>query len=88
MNISKIDKNLSVNNTVARDGKKLYSIPNQNVNLYGVFYDEKQGRFLRMQSEIAEKVSVGGKKLERLYFGRSVALFPKFQLFRNSGYLR
>ncbi len=39
------------------DGQKLYRIPDENFDLYGVFYDTAAGRFLRMPGSVAEKVS-------------------------------
>ena len=63
MDIAKIDKNLALNNTVVKDGKSFYTIPNAKFDLYGVFYDEAQNRFLRLDGEVAERVSAGVKGL-------------------------
>ena len=37
--------------------QKFYRIPDENFDLYGVFYDKKLGRFLRMPQSVANSVS-------------------------------
>ena len=39
------------------EGQKFYKIPDENFDLYGVFYDKEAGRFLRMPQSTADKVS-------------------------------
>ena len=46
-------------------GQKFYRIPDVHFDLYGVFYDEKAGRFLRMPSDAAAAVSPAVEELNR-----------------------
>lgn len=63
MDIAKIDKNLALNDAVVKDGKSFYAVPNAVTDLYGVFYDQARGRFLRLDSEVAASVNDGVKGL-------------------------
>ncbi len=69
MDIATIDKNLKIENTVVREGKRFYPIPCACTDLYGVFYDERRKRFLRMDAEIAEQVSAGVSNLNKFTSG-------------------
>lgn len=46
-------------------GQKFYRIPDSHFDLYGVFFDEKEGRFLRMPADVAAKVSPSVAELNR-----------------------
>lgn len=59
MEISKYDKNFAAAKAETCSDKKYFKLPCDTFDLYGVFYDEKDGRFLRFPKEKAEKVSVG-----------------------------
>ena len=59
MDILKIDKNFVQEKVTTEGGVKLYALPSAPFELYGVFYDEKEGRFLRMPKEIAAATSGG-----------------------------
>ena len=63
MDISKIDKNFSMNMTAVEDGMRYYTIPHKSFALYGVYYDEKAGQFTRMNYDFAESVNAGVKEL-------------------------
>ena len=56
MEIKDVDKNFKVISDNA-DGLKYYKIPCEPFDLYGVFYEEKTERFVRLPSEIADSVS-------------------------------
>ena len=64
MDISKIDKNFSMNTTTVEDGVRYYAIPHKDFDLYGVYYDEKKGEFTRMERDFANSVNAG---VEALY---------------------
>lgn len=58
MDISKIDKNLAVKETVDRTGLKIYDVLDAPFKIYGVIPpDEKEDLFKRMPGEVSEKVS-------------------------------
>jgi hypothetical protein len=59
MDISKIDKNFASNEITTMDGKTYYKIPHHSFDLYGVWFDEKNSRFVRMDQECASAVSQG-----------------------------
>lgn len=44
-------------------GQKFYKIPDDNFDLYGVFYDEEKGHFFRMPQSIADNVNPSVKQL-------------------------
>ena len=56
MRIENIDKNFAHSTVVTKDGMTEYPIPNENFALYGIFYDEKEGRFARMDIAVANEV--------------------------------
>ena len=56
MDIKKIDKNFNIESERA-DGLKYYRIPCEPFDLYGVYYEEKTERFVRMPSDIADGIS-------------------------------
>ena len=64
MDISKIDKNFSLQTTIVEEGIRYYSIPHESFSLYGVYYDEKQKEFIRMERDFARSVNAG---VEALY---------------------
>ncbi len=59
MKIEQIDKNFATQNVEIVGDKAVYAIPHESFDLYGIFYDQKEKRFRRMPSEIAQKVSDG-----------------------------
>ena len=59
MDIAKIDKNFKAQTVVMENGKATYSIPSKNFALYGVAYDEKENRFVRMPLDVAATVNEG-----------------------------
>lgn len=56
MDIKEIDKNFKIVSDVP-DGLKYYKMPCDPFDLYGVFYEKETERFVRLPSEIADKVS-------------------------------
>ncbi len=46
-------------------GQKFYKIPDEHFDLYGVFFDEKEGRFLRMPADVAASVSPSVAELNK-----------------------
>ena len=67
MGIEKLDKNFAQSQYIETDDKIKYTIPCEPFDLYGVFYDEKLGRFMRMDGDVADKVSSGVSELCRQY---------------------
>ena len=66
MKIEEIDSNFKDEKASERkDGKDFYSIPCDKFALYGVEYDEKEKRFVRMPLEIAKQVSLGVEGLSK-----------------------
>ena len=63
MRLQNVDKNFIVNEDIDSKGINYYKIPNDNFDLYGVFYDYKNGRFTRMDQDIADQVNDGVKIL-------------------------
>lgn len=59
MKIEKLDKNFVQSKYDCADERKTYIIPSDGFDLYGVFYDEKSGRFMRMDADVAQRVSEG-----------------------------
>lgn len=59
MDISKIDKNFATGGFHDEGDMRYYGIPCEPFDLYGVFYEKETERFVRMPSEIADKVSEG-----------------------------
>ena len=57
MDIEKVDKNFVKEELVQSDDKKCYTLPCKEFDLYGVFYDEKREKFMRMDGDLAESVS-------------------------------
>lgn len=69
MDISKIDKNFSMNNTTVEGGVRYYTIPHENFALYGVYYHETQKEFVRLDREIAKTVNEGVEWLSNFTAG-------------------
>ena len=63
MKLQDVDKRFIVNETITENGIKRYNIPHSSFDLYGIFYDEKNGRFMRMDKDIADQVNEGVKIL-------------------------
>ena len=59
MDITKIDENFAVGKFKDDGNTRYYAIPCAPFDLYGVFYEKETERFVRMPSEIADKVSEG-----------------------------
>ena len=57
-NIAEIDKNFALQNLV-KDDLKIFDLPCEPFDIYGVFYDKKEGRFLRLPHNEACKISRG-----------------------------
>ena len=65
MKIEKIDKNFNLRGTVEEGERIRYTLPHPAFSLYGVFYDETEGRFARMNLDVADSVSEGVSTLSR-----------------------
>lgn len=66
MKIEKIDKNFSLREQVGIEGDRVhYSLPHSAFAMYGIFYDEKEQRFARMDCTVAASVSEGVSTLSR-----------------------
>lgn len=63
MKIAEIDKNFVTKEAVTKDGLTEYTIPHEKFSLYGVFYDEKEGCFARMDLSVANGVNDGVRYL-------------------------
>lgn len=59
MGIEKIDKNLDLRQKINADGAKIFDIPSKEFSLYGVYFEERADCFVRMDTQVAEKVSEG-----------------------------
>ena len=59
MDISKIDKNFSMQTTTVEDGMRYYTIPSEPFALYGIYYDKTAQEFTRMDHEISKTVNPG-----------------------------
>ena len=57
MGIEKLDSNFAATEATAENEKSAYQIPCKGFDLYGVFYDEQEGRFVRMDLDTARSVS-------------------------------
>ena len=57
MGIEKIDSNFAATQIAADGEKALYTLPCAPFDLYGVYFDEKNQRFVRMDLDVAESVS-------------------------------
>ena len=71
MKIQSIDKNF-MTQSESIDGLKYYTLPCVPFDLYGVFYEEKTKRFVRLDSKIAEKTSKSVGELNPLTSGGRV----------------
>ena len=65
MKIEKIDKNFDLRGAVEEGERIRYTLPHPAFALYGVVYDEKEGRFARMNLDVADGVSEGVGTLSR-----------------------
>ena len=59
MDISKIDENFKLQTTIRADGKRTYAVPSAGFALYGITYDERAKRFVRLPLDVAKTVSAG-----------------------------
>lgn len=57
MDIAKIDKNFAVGEYKDDGDTRYYTIPCEPFDLYGVFYEKENERFVRMPSDIADKLN-------------------------------
>ena len=69
MNLKNVDKNFINNFTANENELDFYSIPNSKFDLYGVFYSEEEGCFMRIPQEIANNVSEGVAILNKIPSG-------------------
>jgi len=69
MDLSKIDKNLVQVNMEVKDGVKRYTLPSEPFTIHGMYYNEKEERFLRLPAELSEKTSYGIGTLARMLAG-------------------
>ena len=65
MNIENLDKNFATKITVNEPDIVWFNIREAPFMLYGILYDEKLKRFLRMPDEVAQTISEGVKELNR-----------------------
>ena len=66
MKIEKIDKNFSLREQAHIEGDRVhYSLPHSAFAMYGIFYDKKEQRFMRMDCTVAASVSEGVSTLSR-----------------------
>lgn len=65
MEIWEIDKNLKVESTVTEPDLVWFNVTEPPFDLYGVFKDQKEGRFVRMPLDVAATVSPGVLGLAR-----------------------
>ena len=65
MDIAKIDKNFAQQTKRFENGMVEYTLPYQGFDLYGIFYDESQQRFLRVPTDVAKATSEGVAFLAR-----------------------
>lgn len=72
MKIEDIDKNLVVETTITEPDLVWFDAKDAPFALYGVFYDEKEGRYRRVPSEVAEATSTGVVGLSRQTAGGRV----------------
>lgn len=59
MKIEQVDKNFLKEEYTESADEKCYTMPCEGFDLYGVFYDEKRNRFMRMDGDVADRVSEG-----------------------------
>lgn len=65
MKIAEIDKNFASKEIVTKEGLTEYPIPSPRFALYGVFYDENEDCFARMDLSVAKMVSEGVGRISR-----------------------
>lgn len=95
MNIKDVDKNFKIVSDNS-DGLKYYKIPCEPFDLYGVFYEKETERFVRMPSEIANKVSenvgilnanTAGGRIRFSTDSTTVSLSVKYKSLNNAPHL-
>ena len=59
MKIEQIDKNFKKQTFTETENNYTYTMPCEGFDLYGIFYDENLGRFLRMDMDVAKAASPG-----------------------------
>lgn len=59
MKLQEVDNRFIVNEEINGDGWRRYKIPHSSFDLYGVFYDEKNHRFARMEQDVADQTNEG-----------------------------
>jgi lysophospholipase L1-like esterase len=63
MDIREVDKNFAFTNAVKKGRHKVYTMPTAPFDLYGVYYNQEDGRFERMPYAVAEKANPSVKIL-------------------------
>ena len=59
MEIEKIDRNFAMREKIVTEEMTVYDIPSERFALYGVYFEEKANAFVRMDTEVAERVNAG-----------------------------
>ncbi|MBO5928289.1 MAG: hypothetical protein J6Q32_05510 [Clostridia bacterium] len=59
MKIQDVDKNFIVGGVLNEEGIKYYTIPNENFNLKGVYFDQEENKFMRIPRKVAKACSDG-----------------------------
>ena len=65
MRIDKLDENFKKEEVNTEDGRACYNIPNEKFDLYGVYYDEEEQLFLRMDLTVPKQISTSLTALAR-----------------------
>ena len=65
MSIEKIDKNFELRQKIDVGGTKIFDLPSKEFSLFGVYFEKRADGFVRMDTETAERVSVGVGSLSR-----------------------
>ena len=61
-NIAEVDKNFMRENNIS-ENTKFFDVKEAPFKLYGVFYSEKDGKFMRLPLDVAENMSSGAAYL-------------------------
>ena len=69
MPVQDIDKNLATGDAAGGEEMAYYAIPDDRFALYGVFYDERNARFMRLDGDVAAAVSEGVSRLAKYTAG-------------------
>ncbi len=85
MKIEQIDKNFQLREKISAGEMQVYDIPSENFSLYGIYYEEKTGALVRMDTEIAKTVNEGVAYLCRHTAGGQIVLYHQRYLFPSCG---